>query len=414
MSRAEAVNTPSAKADGFFGELGQLQACTQQARSRPGALKNIPGGILVPIHHQTATAPVNTYAQVLGDERTAAGALLASVVREHSLYFTTGSFNLVREYYDEARPGHVANRLGKPVVPDHPSDVQAFHSDLAVAGNQIIRNFVPVLVAQISDTCVQPGDSSALLGPIVTAKFLAGKRSLRSSQHREFSFKKPGVLNFEAIGRGKKMRQSDIKSGRRKDVANFGWLRDFTRYDYKPFTCFTLQTQRLDFAFDLAVQTDPDNACMLDAQPISFEPDTVAVTGKKDRVKSVSGFETRISWFLTEFYTPEEISEGLIQTTQGSLGTTEIDFCEPLIANTLFFEPTGLVLVRARDLPFVIEPSSLPQRSVVEPPVRLEHYTQLALLISIGPETEFVGSEHGSLPFLRFYALAFLAFFEIF
>jgi hypothetical protein len=45
-------------------------------------------------------------------------------------YFTTNLFGFVCEYINEARPAS-GNRSGKSAVPDHPSDVQAFHGNLA-------------------------------------------------------------------------------------------------------------------------------------------------------------------------------------------------------------------------------------------------------------------------------------------
>jgi len=61
-----------------------------------------------------------------------------------------------------------------PVVPDHAAHVQAFHSDLAVAGNQIIRNLVPVFVPQVGDAGVQSADTQSCFPAILTTSFLAG------------------------------------------------------------------------------------------------------------------------------------------------------------------------------------------------------------------------------------------------
>jgi hypothetical protein len=273
------VNTLSAKADSFFGEPSYRRAYTQLARSRPGTLKGIQRRVLIPIHHQAAFAFVNTNLQALRHKCATSRALLAGAVREHFNYLPTGSLGLVRKYFDEARPCDVGNRSSHPVVLEHPADVQALDSEFAVALNQLVGNFVPVFVAQVSNPCVQSSNFLALLGPVVTAKLFAAKRSLRPSQFREFGFKKPGVLNFEAIGRSQEMRQSNIKSGCGKNVADFGRLGQFTSYDHEPFIGFTLQTEGLDFTVNFTVQTDSEVADMLDTKPVAFQADPV--TGKE-------------------------------------------------------------------------------------------------------------------------------------
>jgi hypothetical protein len=111
------VNTLSAKADSFFEHPAYWRGCAQLARSRPGTLKNVPGGILISIHHKAAFASVNAFSQRLGNVVAARGADLARVVREHLFYFTTSLCNFVCEYGDEARPCDVGNRSGKSFMP---------------------------------------------------------------------------------------------------------------------------------------------------------------------------------------------------------------------------------------------------------------------------------------------------------
>jgi len=111
------VNTLSAKADSFFEHPAYWRGYAQLARSRPGALKNIPSGVNVPIEHQSASALMNTNVQGLRHLRSARRAELACVVRGHLNYFTTSLRNFVSEYCDEARPCDVANRSRKSVVP---------------------------------------------------------------------------------------------------------------------------------------------------------------------------------------------------------------------------------------------------------------------------------------------------------
>jgi len=55
------------------------------------------------------------------------------------------------------------HRLSLRAVLDHPVAVQAFHSNLAVARDEVIGNFVSVFFAKVSHSSVQPVDLSTLL-----------------------------------------------------------------------------------------------------------------------------------------------------------------------------------------------------------------------------------------------------------
>ena len=313
------MNTLSAKADSFFEHRACWRGCAQLARSRPSTLKNVLGGIFVPIHHKTALASVNASCQRLGDVLAARGADLARVVRGHLFYFTTGSLSLVCEYGDEARPCYVRNRSSKSVVPDHPLDVQAFHSNLAVARDQVIGNSVLVFSAKVSHTSVQPVDLSTLLCPVASALFLATERSLSAPQFRQFAFEKTRVGNLFSVRSRCELSEPDVKTDCGQKVANHDWVGNFARYHHEPSIGFTLKDERLDGSLKLTMQTDAQGADVLDCQSVAFEPNAVAMARVKDRVEPVGTFESRVTRFLTGFDPSKEVLEGLIQPPQGTL-----------------------------------------------------------------------------------------------
>ena len=203
------MNTPSDKSDGFLEHVAQRQRYVPLARSRPGTLKNIPSGVYVPIDHKAAPASMHTNGQGLGYLCAAYRAELACVVRGHLNYFTTGSFSLVSEHGDEARPSYVGNRSGKSVVLNHPLDVQAFDSNLAVARNQIIRNLVLVFSPKVCHTSVNFSEPALGLPPVQSTFLLSGKRTLRSAKLRKFFFEISGVLDLFSSG-GSRDRQADF------------------------------------------------------------------------------------------------------------------------------------------------------------------------------------------------------------
>jgi hypothetical protein len=196
------VNTLSAKADSFFEHPAHWLGYAQLARSRPGTIKNINRSVLIPVDNQsTFVTCVNANTQSFWDGGTARRAFLTGSVRGYLDYLTTSSFSLVRQYCDEARPGYVGNRSGKPAVPDHPSDIQAFHSELAVARNQIIRNFMSVLLAKVCHARVQPTKSVFGFPTILSTLLFARNASAEHGATREVRLSR--IAGFQSFHRPK-------------------------------------------------------------------------------------------------------------------------------------------------------------------------------------------------------------------
>lgn len=131
------------------------------------------------------------------------------------------------QYVDEARPRYVANRSGKSAVPDHPSDVQAFHSNFSVAINQIIRNFVLVLAPKVGDTGMYSGYPSLCSPSVSPISLFSRKRALSTPEFREFLLEISRVVYLLSVRSGEEVRQSNIESDSGKDVPNWS---GFTKY----------------------------------------------------------------------------------------------------------------------------------------------------------------------------------------
>src|SRR5271165_2629338 len=197
--------------------------------------------------------------------------------RTRSRFGSCGSGTLAllhhrREHFDEARPCYVGNRSGKSVVPDHPLDVQAFHSNLAVARDQVIGNFVPVFSAKVSHSSVQTVDLSTLLCPVASALLLATERSLRTPQLRQIAFKKTRVGNFFSVRSRGELREPNVHTDSREHVCDLDRLGKFASHHHEPFVGFTFKAQSLDSALHLTVQTDADLANVLHSQSVAVEP----------------------------------------------------------------------------------------------------------------------------------------------
>ena len=374
------VNTLSAKADSFLEHIAHWRCYAPLARSRPGSLENIPSSVFVPIEHKATPASVHAHAQGLGHLGVARGAELACVIRGHLNYFTTGPFSLVREYCDEARPSYVGNCSGKSIVLDHPLDVQAFDSNLAVARNQIIRNFVLVLTSAVRHPSMYPGHPALGLLAVSAAFLFPGYGPLRTPKLGQLFFEIARVINLFTFGGGNEMRQTDIQSNGRQDVSHCRRFSHIGCDDQEPFVSLALDRKRLDVPFNFSVKTDSDRPDMLHPQLVTLQTDAVAVAREKNRVEAVSSFESRVTRLLACFNAPKEIGERFIEPSQSSLCTAEVNRGKPAVTLSLVLEPPGLIGIASRYLPFVVEPLTLRQGRVVEPSVSLQHDFQVHAL----------------------------------
>ena len=217
--------------------------------------------------------------------------------------------------------------LGKSVVPDHPLDVEAFHSDPALARSQLIGNFVPVLVPKVSHPSVQPVYPSPLLCPVASTLRLATERSLSAAQLRQFLLKVARVSYSFSVRSRYELRQPDVKTDCGEGVRDSNRLRDFASRYEEPFIGCTLKAKRLNRSLKCSVQTDADPANVLHPQSVAFESNAVAVAREENRVKPLGAFEPRVTELLTGFEASKEALESFIQPAQGALRAAEA--CKP-------------------------------------------------------------------------------------
>ena len=100
---------------------------------------------------QPAAATVKTSRKGFGHFRSAARALLACPAGIYFDHSCPGPCSLGLEGADKAGPAGISDRLGQSAVPEHLLDIQALHSNQAVAIQQRIRNLERMLPAQVSD-----------------------------------------------------------------------------------------------------------------------------------------------------------------------------------------------------------------------------------------------------------------------
>jgi len=217
---------------------------------------------------------------------------------------------------------------------------------------------------------------------------------LCATKFRQLIFKVTRVVDLLAVRERSEVSQSYVESDSRQDVSYGRDISHIGRNDEVPFVSLAFEGKRLDVPFNFSVKTDSDRPDMLHPQFVTLEPYAVAVAWVKNRVETVSAFETRVTRRFACLNSSKEIGERFIQTLQGSLCTAEVNRSEPAIVLPLVLEPAGLIGVASRNLPLVVEPLTLRQSQVVESPVSLQHDFKFAFLVRVRPQPEFVGLEH--------------------
>jgi hypothetical protein len=393
--REEDVTTPSAKADGFLGN-GPLAVCSH--RPSPGlqrARENVLGGVDISLQYKTTErATVDTLRQALPNLRVATAALLACAAAINLYPQPTSSFSLVSEGFQKASPAGIGNRAGKPVVPEHPTNVQAFHRDYPVATNQFESSFVPVIVSATCYSGVQSLKTNDSLFPVSSALLFAAYRSAQPTKFWRLLFEKPWIWFMFTVRCGEKILNADIYPDRRQVVRLNCSISEVTGKHDEPLVRFPFEGRRLYRTFNRAVNLAADCADILHAKPLVQQSDAVAVRGELDRVESILRLEPGMSRFLPGLNATEKVGERLIEASHCALGAAEVRLGKPLVNAALRLEPRGLLAISNGLLVLFPRLFALGETGVVQPAVGFEHDAQFPRLVAIWEKPEFVRLPH--------------------
>src|SRR5688572_19395999 len=114
----------------------RTSVCIKAKRLRPSrqsARKNISGRVLVSMRGIPTSTGMPAVAKIFAHLRAAFRADLGCSSRVYSYNPDAGALSLAFEDLEKPAPAGVKDRPGQPMVPGHSLNVQAFHSDQAVA-----------------------------------------------------------------------------------------------------------------------------------------------------------------------------------------------------------------------------------------------------------------------------------------
>lgn len=325
----------------------------------------------------------------------AAAALLTCVSGVDLHKPDTGAISLVFQRAQESAPRGILNRLGQPVVLEHPLDVQVLRSDKPETTYQVQRYFVMVFTPEICYSGVSSGDLFVSLSPVFAAELLAVDRPLLAFELRKLVFVEPWIGDMLSVGCAQEMLKANVDS----DGRSFTWLNlDFSEIarEYSvPTVCFTLDRDCLDLAFYFAVHLDFHKANAVNTEFSVYKFDAVSIGRKFDRVELRFALETRIARLFSRFYSSEEGLERLVKSSQSGLTTAKVQFRKLGTQGPQGLQLSGLIAVADAFFmasPIICTPS---QGIVVKPTMHVQGELASLGLVVVGIQQEFIGSSHG-------------------
>lgn len=330
---------------------------------------------------------MNPNSQRLPNYVAAAGALLTCVLCVDFNHLSAGTFSLTAQDFDKLAPASINNASRQPVIPNHPADVQAFHSDERASINQSFRHLLVHILPLVADFsvkgCYPPlnlRSSSAAFpapgeGTLLTPKLLLlfGKQftiteGIAVTSHDE------GVESYV-----------DADSGGSVRCFRFRHLKT---EDYEPLTVFAENPSLLKFTAFRQVSVPPDSnfADILNTQLSVYNFASATVSGKCKRkaVKAVPAFESRKTTSLKK----RLIST--IKCPERVLTRPGIKPREVRVGFSEYCKPPGLVVVVKTNPGCVVAELPCIEGCVIQSPVSLKHNTELTLLVRVCEQSVLV------------------------
>jgi hypothetical protein len=363
--------------------------------SQPCQSKDIQGGIMIPVQRQIAVwALVPANREVFTNLAAATAALLACATGIDFHNYNTSFFSFVFQYVHEAAPSGIRDCPGQPVVPEHPLDVQAFDSDQTIGKDQTTGDLKVMLAANVLDASMNPLQTMDGLPSVLPAFLFATDGTTVAAKNGKLVLEITRVRLGLAVTGCQEVRQTHVDADGRLATVRDRNVWQLAREDDIPLARFTLERDGLDRVFHRSMQLDADRTDVLNAKTVSDEPDAITVSWESETVEAVPALEARVAWLLADLDATEEVLKRPLQPSHRGLSGRKIQASEVGIDEPFRLEPRGLFGVLHRSLFGFVSRLPLFETLVVEPPMRFEHDTKVALLVGVGPQSVLESSPH--------------------
>lgn len=218
---------------------------------------------------QTAiTTFMNTNTQRLLNSNSATGAILRGEVRTNRNQPSPGTFSLVRQFMNEARPTCVVYLLGNPTF-RKPGDADLLDSNEVESRDQRSRCFVLKIVPLVADLLMDIPQHRHSLQPAIRASFPSCDLSLGDAKLPLRGFIKARVLNLRTVRKGCERLDANVNPYTGTNRFEWAFGNTIAGNDGIPLRAFSLGYDLFDCPFD---RTTKFNLQIADQRQIEFYP----------------------------------------------------------------------------------------------------------------------------------------------
>jgi hypothetical protein len=293
------------------------------------------------------------------------------------------TLSVVLQDRQKAGPSSIRHRTSEPAVPKHPSDVQAFHRDRAIAARQSIRNLMVLVAPGVPHFGVKPCHDLALLPPRGGPFLLPTQRTLLNPELGKKRLKGLERRFSVAIASRQKLLNSKVNSNSGQNTLRYRHVEKFTTDNHIPLSSFPFNGGCLGLPFYRPMQVDSHHPDMLEPEFVPDDTGTICNTRIREAVEMVTPFESRITGRFTRFHAPEKRAKRLVETTHCGLGTGEVQLGKPRVDIPLSFEPRRLLRIADGLLGGFIGSLPLLKADIVQLAMRFQSDSKFSRLIGI-------------------------------
>lgn len=348
---------------------------------------------MIPVKGKSALrARMNTNAQRFLNPVSAIGAVLGRVRGIHLNELPPGTFSLVRQFSDEARPPHIVNLLGQNAFTKADS-VDVLNGDKIVMADKVCRNLVLKIVSLAKDFLVHGSQYRDSFQPPIRTFLASSDTPLSDPKFPLCGLIEARVFDLRSVRESCKRFDTNVYTNLRVG----GWKRllsyPVARKDRKPFRPFAFNDHFLNSPINRSAEFDFQ---VTDQRQVEFPvSESIALAVVDDRIKESLPLESWEARNSSCFHAAKERLERLVELAKRLYHRTTLNFKIFRVCVVSYFWNL-FTLIQKRNSNSIQLPSvsSFLEGCIVEISEQIERPFKSFRLYLCGINTEFVRASH--------------------
>jgi hypothetical protein len=308
-------------------------------------------------------------------------------------HLATSAFSLELEVRDEVGPAGIQDAQSEASA-GHRGHAEIFEHNPIESLDQLVDELVEEVSPQVGHADHEALEDSHDFATIRSAQLLAGDRPLKNPELPHDPSVPSRIFGLLTVGERRQAEQTQIDTKILTSLRQWLGRLDLTGQRHEPLAGATVDTSRLDLAFDRAMPTDsnPTDAGELEPTTIDLEPVAILLEAKPS--ESMERLEPRVAWLLTSFDAPEERLKCLVQISHDVLENMAVNIQCVGVGVLLDLDLAELLDLGDGLTPLLVGFLPVPQPVVVEMAAGIADRLQAPLLALAGIQAVDEGLEH--------------------